>query len=155
MSDVQEPQQPPRLLPPRYLVKSVLFQCLTLLAPAEPVLPDLWRWAGLVPLVLGVGIAVRGSRQFARARTGIIPFSHASTLVTDGVFAWSRNPMYTGMLLTLTGIALLVNQIWAWAPLPVLFAILRWGFIAGEERQLQETFGAEYDAYRKRVRRWV
>ena len=148
------PQQPPRLLPPHYFVLTLASIGFTLLLDGPRLLQAPWHWLGIAPLVLGVAIAARGSRQFARAGTNIVPFTEATSLVTDGVFARSRNPMYAGMLLALAGCALLVNDLWAWLPIAVFYGILRWGFIAREEAQMRATFGATYAQYCERVRRW-
>ncbi len=59
-----------------------------------------WRWTA--------------SRQFAVVGTNIVPLTHSSSLVTNGAFALTRNPMYFGMVLALIGTALLLNRPWPW-----------------------------------------
>jgi protein-S-isoprenylcysteine O-methyltransferase Ste14 len=90
-----------------------------------------------------------------RARTPI-DVRHAPTaLVQDGPFARTRNPGYLGLALVYTGIALLAGGRWSLLFLPgVLFAVDR-GVIQREEDYLERHFGADYDEYRRRVRRWV
>lgn len=75
-------------------------------------------------------------------------------LVTDGVYARTRNPMYLGHLVFLTGLALLTRS-------PVAVALLGalgpwYGTrVAADERRLREAFGAEYEAYAAQVPRWL
>jgi protein-S-isoprenylcysteine O-methyltransferase Ste14 len=75
-------------------------------------------------------------------------------LVTHGVYAWTRNPMYLGHLTFLTGAALLTRS-----PLAITALALAgpWfgGRVAADEARLGAAFGAEYDEYRRRVPRWL
>lgn len=94
---------------------------------------------------------------FVKARTTVTPLApeKASSLVTGGLYKFTRNPMYLGMLLVLTGIAM-----WFGSPLNVIVLI---GFVAyittfqikPEEARLEEIFGADYRDYMQRVRRWL
>ncbi len=144
----------PRVLPPHYFVLALLCVCAVAYFDRSAPLPDPWPLIGLLPLVIGVIVSVRGSRQFAEVGTNIIPLTRSSTLVTSGVFAYSRNPMYLGMLLALVGVVLLGNSLWAAAVPVVFFGIIRQRFVLKEEPLMLETFGGEYEAYMSRVRRW-
>lgn len=164
MSDISENQveglTPPSLLPPHYFVASVVaIIILWLLLPLTPVLEQNQRLygtgIGLIALAFGIFIAVQGSRLFAQAKTNIVPFTPATSLVRTGVFRFSRNPMYTGMVLALAGTALLTNQIWAWVVVVCFTLVIRTRFIAREEQQMLATFGNEYLEYRHQVRRWL
>lgn len=154
------PQQPPRVLPPHYLALAVIamlgiYAVNTAWLQSPALVTGQWRLVGLVPLVVGLVIAIMGSQSFSRAETNIVPFSPATTLVTKGVFGWSRNPMYLGMILFLTGVALLLND---WAPWVIVVAFtltLRYGFIAREELQMHATFGADFARYCNQTRRWL
>ncbi len=125
------------------------------LAPAAAVLASPWPLLGLAPVVVGFGLAVRGSKQFAQVGTNIVPFTPASSLVTTGVFRFSRNPMYLGMVVFLAGVALLLNHIALWLAVAIFCLWLRFSFIAKEELQMQETFGQAYKDYQQQVRRWL
>ncbi|MGL5817931.1 MAG: methyltransferase family protein, partial [Phycicoccus sp.] len=92
---------------------------------------------------------------FARHRTGLLPGQETFVVMTSGPFAVSRNPLYLGMLALYVGLALLVPSVWALVLFPVAVALLLWGAIRPEERFLRERFGAEYEEYARRVRRWV
>ncbi|MFT4195282.1 methyltransferase family protein [Ottowia sp.] len=115
-------------------------------------------WAvaiGLVPL--GALVALAGVREFARARTTVNPLApaRARRLVTSGVFARTRNPMYLGMLLVLAGWAVWLGNALAWLGLPVFVAVLNVLQIRPEERAMRQRFGDEFERYAVRVRRWV
>jgi len=120
--------------------------------------PYLARVLGAVVLVcVGQGIAIAGMIAFRRAKTTVNPVqaSLASSLVTGGVFRYTRNPMYVGFLLTLLAWAVFLANPLAllWVAVDVLY-ITRFQIIP-EERVLASLFGAEYEAYKGRVRRWV
>jgi len=76
-------------------------------------------------------------------------------VIDTGPFAWSRNPLYIGLLTLSAAIGLLAESLWAIALLPVAWALLHWGAVLPEERYLAAKFGAAYDDYRSRVRRWL
>ena len=117
-----------------------------------------WRepLAGIfVAVALGIGIeALIG---FRRAKTTVNPLSpdQASALVVSGIYRWTRNPMYLGMLLLLVGWAFILSNWAALVILPLFVIYLNRFQIGPEERALQARFGAEFDNYRRRVRRWL
>jgi protein-S-isoprenylcysteine O-methyltransferase Ste14 len=78
-----------------------------------------------------------------------------STLVQDGPFRYSRNPGYLSLAMIYAGIAILRNALLAILFLPLLLLVTRRELIDREERYLERTFGEEYLAYKRRVRRWV
>ena len=107
----------------------------------------------VVSLVIGLP-AVLG---FRRAKTTVNPLKpEASTaLVTGGIYRWTRNPMYLAMLLLLLAWACIVSNWAALAMLPLFVAYLNRFQIGPEERALQARFGAEFESYRRKVRRWL
>ncbi len=84
-----------------------------------------------------------------------MPGQASRLLVTRGPYRLTRNPMYVGLTLAYLGEAGLLRQIWPLAVLPLVLAYLEWMVIPLEETRLLETFGEEYEAYRRRVRRWI
>lgn len=91
----------------------------------------------------------------AKHRTALLPGGATTTVIDRGPFAWSRNPLYVGMLVASAGVGLLAGSVWALAALPVEWALLRWGAVIPEERYLAAKFGAAYTDYTGRVRRWL
>jgi protein-S-isoprenylcysteine O-methyltransferase Ste14 len=113
--------------------------------------------AGAVLILAGAGLVVSGARAFRRAGTTIDPvhLDRAARLVTTGIFARTRNPMYLGFAVMLLGWAALLAQAGALLG-PVLFALFIQRFqITPEERMMAAKFGAAFEAYRTQVRRWV
>jgi protein-S-isoprenylcysteine O-methyltransferase Ste14 len=118
-----------------------------------------WPWGGVVALALaalGAAVALAGVRAFGRARTTVNPLApqNASALVTAGIYQFTRNPMYLGMLLVLTGWAVWLGHAAAFAVLPVSVGLLNQLQIKPEERILRERFGEDFVRYMAAVRRW-
>ena len=125
--------------------------------PIARLLAAPWNRIGALPTAAGILVAAAAITQFSRARTTLNPLepSRASSLVTSGIFAFSRNPMYLGLVLLLSGWALWLGTASPWF-VPPLFAILiYWMQIVPEERALAALFAESYVAYRRRVGRWV
>lgn len=105
----------------------------------------------------GLGVAIAGALAFRRARTTLNPLrpDSASALVTAGIFRYSRNPMYLGDLLLLLGWGVYLGSLPALL-LAAAFVLWmdRWQ-IRAEEAALAARFGAAYEDYRRRVRRWI
>jgi protein-S-isoprenylcysteine O-methyltransferase Ste14 len=110
---------------------------------------------GVAPLSLGLGIAIWGSRKFDQVGTTIKTFDEPEQLVTDGLFSYTRNPMYLGFALALLGVWILLGAL---SPVVgmVVFVLTsdRW-YIRFEERMLSQRFGREFEGYRARTRRWI
>ncbi len=87
-------------------------------------------------------------------RTALLPGGSTRVVIDSGPFAVSRNPLYVGLIALYVGLALLWS-FWALVLVPVGVALLWWGAVRPEEHYLSATFGAEYDDYRRRVRRWL
>ena len=107
--------------------------------------------------LLGAGVALIAwfTTTLSRAGTAIDVREPVTRLVTHGPFRRSRNPAYLAMTLIYSGVTLLANAFWAVLLLPVALLVMRRGVIDREERYLERRFGAEYRAYKGRVRRWV
>jgi protein-S-isoprenylcysteine O-methyltransferase Ste14 len=106
-------------------------------------------------VALFVALFAWSLRWFARQKTTIIPDKPANALVLDGPFRFTRNPLYLAMALLSTGTGLWLNTWWVLVLLfPAIAAVDRF-VITREEAYLRRRFGAEYDAYTARVRRWL
>ncbi len=121
-------------------------------------LPPTARVAGALMLVaVGASFDLVSLLAFRRARTTINPLrpERSKAVVTSGLYRITRNPMYLGLVLILTGLALYLDSPWA-LPGPLVFAAYITRFqIQPEERALTAHFGADYTAYCARVRRWL
>jgi len=144
------------MMPPTFFLLAIgVMGLLHWLLPLWHFLPWPWNWLGLLPLAGGTALAVAGSQAFARAGTSIVPFTPSSALVTTGVYSYSRNPMYLGMILGLIGVWLLLGSLMPVLVIPAFASLLRWRFIAVEEQMLTARFGAAYTTYQVRVGRWL
>jgi protein-S-isoprenylcysteine O-methyltransferase Ste14 len=116
-----------------------------------------WQHVAGPLALLGACVSAAGFHAFWRARTTIDPLQpqRASTLVTTGIYAFSRNPMYLGLLITLVGWAMYLLSAAALIG-PMFFAAYVHRFqVVPEERLLERGFGPAYARYRERVRRWL
>ena len=107
--------------------------------------------------VIGIAIAIGGVASFRRAKTTVNPLKPeaSAALVSTGVYAFTRNPMYLGMALVLFAWAAYLSSVWSLAG-PIVFALFITRFqIVPEERALERLFGAPFAEYKKRVRRWL
>ena len=107
--------------------------------------------------IAGIYCSASGMREFNRASTTVNPLKpeEASTLVTTGIFQRTRNPMYVGLLLILTGWAVWLSGLGNLPLLLVFVLVINELQIKPEEQALQALFGKEYAAYCQRVRRWI
>lgn len=108
-------------------------------------------------LLIGVGLALElwAIGAFRRRRTAVQPWKPSTALVAEGPYRFSRNPIYLGFAVTYLGLALALNSWLALALLVPCLLVVDRGVIAREERYLSAKFGASYDTYRGRVRRWI
>jgi protein-S-isoprenylcysteine O-methyltransferase Ste14 len=108
------------------------------------------------PLVGGaMTLAAWFARTLNAADTTLRTDKPVSNLVQDGPFRYSRNPGYLSLTILYAGIAILRNALWAILLLPLVLYVIKREVIEREERYLERTFGEEYLAYKRRVRRWV
>lgn len=143
------------------LACAALMWWLAALAPPAQLWPRgggalVWVLAGALALA-GALLALAGLREFVRAHTTVNPMAptRARRLVTSGVFSRTRNPMYLGMLLVLAGWGVWLGNAVAWLGLPLFVAVLNVLQIRPEERAMRQRFGAEFERYAARVRRWI
>jgi protein-S-isoprenylcysteine O-methyltransferase Ste14 len=110
---------------------------------------------GLWLLDAGGLLALATIGLFLLARTSVLPFDTASSLVTRGPYRFSRNPMYISAVLTYLGAAIHYGQFWSLLLLPLPLLLLVKVVIPYEELRLRQRFGAAYERYCRRVRRWL
>ena len=93
--------------------------------------------------------------QFRQTDVAICPTEKTTELITDGIYRFTRNPMYLGMVMMLTGVAMFVGTLPFYVAAVALFAILNFVFCPYEEEKLSRTFGSRFEQYRGRARRWL
>ena len=109
---------------------------------------------GWALVALAAGLMALAAGRFLRHRTTIVPHRVPDRLITDGIFAYSRNPIYLADVILLAGFILTWGAHLAWPLVPALAWVLHRRFILPEETRLRATFGAEAEAYLTRTGRW-
>lgn len=143
-------------LPPIWLAGCLILAWIT--SRALPGLaPDLGvlRWLGVALALAGVALMLLAVAEMARARTTVIPHRKPSALVTRGVFRVSRNPIYLGDALILTGAILWWGALPALPLIPAFIWLITVRFIRPEEARLRTGFDAEFEKWSERTRRWL
>ena len=108
------------------------------------------------PLVgSGLLLFLFGLRNMRRAETDVSPYRPTTSLVVEGPYRFTRNPLYLGFTLVYGGITALANSLPSALLLPLVLLVMRRGVIEREERYLERVFGEEYLQYKTRVRRWI
>jgi protein-S-isoprenylcysteine O-methyltransferase Ste14 len=140
-------------IPPSWLVLHLAAAWLVSLV--SPALLGGWgRVPGQVLIVTGLAIMATAIVQMLAQRTTVVPRRDPQSLVTTGLFSLSRNPIYLGDALILCGAILWLDAVLA---LPLVFSfvwLIRTRFIRDEEARLTLAFGAEFDLWASRTRRW-
>ena len=108
-------------------------------------------------LILGFYIIMRSSRLFAQAKTNIDPLRpfKSTTLITNDIYKYSRNPMYFGYLLILLSSSVYLGNVISIIIIPLFIFIINFIQIIPEEETLKDLFGPNYDEYLSKVRRWI
>ena len=110
---------------------------------------------GFALIFLALNLEAGAARQLIRIKTTLSLEHPATDLATTGIFAWSRNPMYLGMVLLCVGVAILLNSLWMLILSAALAVVLHRGVIVPEEAYLERRFGRRYLDYKAKVRRWI
>lgn len=107
--------------------------------------------------VIGMSLGVMGVTQFRKAQTTPNPqaLEKVSSLVTSGIYRYSRNPMYLGLVLILLGWAFYLSHFLAFVLLPIFILYMTRFQIQPEEQMMARKFGKTYQAYLNKVRRWI
>ena len=110
---------------------------------------------GIACTVPAVVLLTTARMAFRQARTSMLPNARARTLVVNGPFRHTRNPLYLGLLLLYAGISVGTGDLWSLLFMPLVILWLHYGAILPEERYLEQQFGEEYLRYKVTVRRWL
>lgn len=142
---------PPILL----LIHLILVFALDWLLPLSNSIPKFLEWTGYGLVLAGLGLAFRAMQQFRKVHTTLDPHGSVSAVVTDGPYRISRNPIYLGLLCSLIGIPLVLENCWGAIMSPVFVLTMNQLVIKHEEAYLEEKFKDVYISYKSRVRRWL
>jgi len=112
-------------------------------------------WIGGAVFSVGLVLAIWAITTIRRAGTQVETYKPTTAIVENGPYRFTRNPIYLGMFLGQTGLAIGFNSAWILAMLVPFYFVIRFGVIAREEAYLEHKFGEVYLAYKSRVRRWL
>ena len=116
---------------------------------------DVTRWLGKLLIALGLGMLCVAMWEFMRARTTVIPGEQPTVLLRRGLYRWTRNPIYLGDAMILTGLILWWDVLPALILVPAFATIITKRFILWEEAALSAKFGLAFSEWAGQVRRWI
>lgn len=140
-------------VPPPLLFVGLLSLGLTIERPAYSFGPI--QLIAIAAGLVGLALIATALGLFRKKHTRAEPWRPSSALVTNGVYRFTRNPMYLGMTIVCLAVALFLTSLAAGLLTLAAVAIVDRGVIAREEAYLARRFGDSYLAYRNRVRRWL
>jgi protein-S-isoprenylcysteine O-methyltransferase Ste14 len=148
-----------RIFPPVIFAAGIAAGLLIQWVRPFPLVGPAWapatRWAGVVLIAAWLALAIWAVATFRRAGTTPNPMRPTTALALGGPYRFTRNPMYLGFAFLQAGVAAAANSLWPLLALPPALWIVWRSVIRIEERYLEAKFGAEYVAYKARVRRWL
>ena len=109
----------------------------------------------VVLFVVPVAIVFFARRELIRHKEHPNPYKPTAAIVSSGIYRFSRNPIYVAFLIAVLATAIAANNAWLLLAIVLLLVLLQFGVVRAEEQYLSGKFGAEYDEYRRRVRRWI
>jgi protein-S-isoprenylcysteine O-methyltransferase Ste14 len=115
--------------------------------------PGVWVGGGV--FAVGFVLAISAIISFRKGDTPVQTHKPTRGIVTRGPYRFTRNPIYIGMFLGQTGLAIGFDNLWMLITLVPFYLVIRFGVVAREEAYLERKFGESYLSYKKRVGRWI
>jgi protein-S-isoprenylcysteine O-methyltransferase Ste14 len=144
------------LIPPLLIILLiVLMVILNWLSLGAEMVPSPYNHMGWFLIVIGLVSAQWEKVRFAKAETTFWTFDNPDKMITDGLFRFSRNPMYLGLGLLTIGAALVSNNYLSLFLVGVYFVTAQLWYIPFEEERMREKFGDEFLEYCQKIRRWL
>ena len=145
-----------KILPPTYFATCLIIAAvLHYLLPIKQIIYYPINLLGFLFFVIGGILNIWTDQLFKKNKTTVKPGEKPSVLIQTGPFKISRNPMYLGMSILLIGIGFILGSVSSFIGVFLFVATMEIAFITQEERFMQEQFGEEYLAYKKKVGRWI
>jgi protein-S-isoprenylcysteine O-methyltransferase Ste14 len=112
-------------------------------------------WLGAIVFVLALALGARSIVTITGAGSNILTSRPTITIVENGPYCFSRNPIYLGMFLGQVGLAITFDTLWLLMTIVPFALVIRYGVAAREEAYLARKFSDPYRGYCSRVRRWL
>jgi len=147
-----------KIPPPVYALSlGIIMWLLNQYFPVGRFIESPWNNIGMVIIVAAIILDSTSLFLFLKKRTTINPMKPSNTegLVTAGLYKFTRNPMYVGLLVILFGYAIWLGSLTPFLMLPLFYWLITTMQIKPEERILEKKFGQEYLDYKSKVKRWL
>ncbi len=145
-----------KVLPPVWFLLSIISAiALHLYLPVKQLLFPPLTYLGIVAIAIGIIMVLFCAYLFRQKNTTIKPFEESSYLLREGIFNYSRNPIYLGMIIVLIGLWIVLGSLSPGLIIPIFAVLIQELFIKAEEQMLNAKFGEEYQEYKATVRRWI
>jgi protein-S-isoprenylcysteine O-methyltransferase Ste14 len=112
-------------------------------------------WVGGAIFAIAFALAIWAIVTIRNAGTQVETYKPTTTIVANGPYRLTRNPIYLAMVLGLIGLAIAFDSLWIVVTLVPFYLVIRYGVVAREEAYLERKFGDVYRGYQSRVRRWL
>jgi protein-S-isoprenylcysteine O-methyltransferase Ste14 len=145
-----------KLLPPIWLLLSIMAMIsLHFWLPVKQLLFQPINYLGIIFISIAIVIVLASAYLFRQKETTIMPFQESIYLLKEGLFNYSRNPIYLGMIIILIGVWIVLGSLTPLFIIPAFTWIIQEIFIKEEEKMLEAKFGSSYLEYKATVRRWI
>ena len=141
--------------PPNYFFVSIIgIAAFYFIFPSMNLIPMRWNFTGLILMIFGMYLIPASYQIFKKYKTPE-RYEKSTYLVTEGLYSYSRNPMYLGSVVFLLGMSVLIGNVISFVFPVLFFVIMDRMFIPYEEEKGEEEFGKKYLDYKKKVRKWI
>lgn len=145
-----------KFYPPLMVLACVVVQfIMNRFLPTPDILPDWAGGVGYLLIIAGVAVIISIKLKFDEAETSIMPDGEPTALLDQGLFAYSRNPIYVTMAFIVAGSALAIGTLYGLLMVPVFIIAVNKVWIESEEKNLEAALGDAYLDYKARVNRWI
>ena len=110
---------------------------------------------GIIVFIIGIALMTWAFYLFKKNKTPIIPGQKPKFVVIEGPYKFTRNPMYFGVTIALSGAAFYIGNLLSFFSPAIFFMIMNFVYVPFEEKLMEKIFGKKYLAYKKKVRRWI
>ncbi len=142
--------------PPHIAITLLLLSWLAKqLFPTLSIISAPYNKIGLVLLILGLSVTFYSFYLFKKNKTPIIPGQMPKFMVAEGIYKFTRNPMYLGVTIALLGASIYIGNLISFLSPIIFFVIMNYYFVPFEEKLLEKIFKKQYVNYKRKVRRWI
>jgi protein-S-isoprenylcysteine O-methyltransferase Ste14 len=142
-------------IPPTYLfISIIIIATVYFLFPSYELIKYPFNLIGIIFILFGGMMSGKSAKTLKKHGAPMNLEKKSTTVVQEGFFSYSRNPMYLGMILLLVGLSILSKNILSFTAPVFCCLIVNFKFISDEEKKMEADLGKEYLEYKSKVRRW-